>query len=70
MTERSGQRRFGSGLSHFLKYDWGGGMPIAYAMVLSGSRYLTYDLANQQTQMYLQRSGPVCGANSLSGDEH
>ena len=30
-------------------------MPIAYAMVSSGSRYLTYGLANQQTQMYLQR---------------
>ncbi|MBR1711150.1 MAG: hypothetical protein IJ719_20370 [Clostridia bacterium] len=29
-------------------------MPIAYAMVLSGSRYLTYGLANQQTQMYMQ----------------
>ena len=30
-------------------------MPIAYAMVSSGSRYLTYGLVNQQTQMYLQR---------------
>ena len=35
-------------------------MPIAYAMVLSESRYLAYGLANQQTQMYLQRRTDKC----------